>query len=132
MVSAPVHLVLVFVLAHLVNEVPQREIERTVFVFAVGFGSVRMTGARQSELHAVAADETLARVMPANRDLQILRLGIELGDFDDLVVYVTPKTVGNFDVTSDDVQLHGDLLKVSVPPTERGGFFRARVDMTTR
>jgi hypothetical protein len=49
-------------------------------------------------------------MMPAHRDVQILRLGIELGDLGDLVVYVTPKTIGDFNVTSNDVQFHGDLL----------------------
>jgi hypothetical protein len=49
-------------------------------------------------------------MMPADRDVQVLSLGIELGDLGDLVVYVTPKTIGDLNVTSDDVQFHGDLL----------------------
>jgi ribose 5-phosphate isomerase RpiB len=102
--------VLVFVLTHLVNEVAKGQIERTVLVFAIGLGPVGVTGAHQGDLHTVAADQSFARMMPAHRDMKILRLGIELGDLGDLVVYVTPKTIGNFNVTSNDVQFHGDLL----------------------
>jgi hypothetical protein len=69
-----------------------------------------VTGAHQSELHAVAANQPFSRMMPADRDVQVLSLGIELGDLGDLVVYVTPKTIGDLNVTSDDVQFHGDLL----------------------
>jgi hypothetical protein len=131
-VSAAVNLVLVFVPAHLVNQVAKGQVEGAVLVFTVGFGSIGVPGAGQGELYTITADQTLAGMVPADGDLQILRLGIELSDLGDFVVYVIPKTVGNFNVTSDDVQFHGDLLKVSVPPTDRGGFFRALVDMSTR
>jgi hypothetical protein len=131
-VSAAVNLVLVFVLAHLINQVAKGQVEGAVLVFTVGFGPIGVPGACQGELYTITADEALSGMMPADGDLQILRLGIELSDLGDFVVYVIPKTVGNFYVTSDDVQFHGDLLKVSVPPTDRGGFFRALVDMSTR
>jgi hypothetical protein len=131
-VSAAVNLVLVLVFAHLVNQVSEGQIEGAVLVFTIGFGSVRVPGARQGQFNTIAPDEALARVVSTDGDLQVLRLGIELRNLGNLVVYVTPKTVGNFNVTSDDVQFHGDLLKVSVPPTDCGGFFRALVDMSTR
>jgi hypothetical protein len=102
--------VLVFVFAHLVYEVSERKVESAVLVFAVGFGPVGVSGAHQREFHAVTTDQPFTRMMTADGDVQILRLGIELGDLGDLVVYVTPKTISDFNVTSNDVQFHGDLL----------------------
>ena len=69
MVASAVHLVLVLVLAHLVDQVSEREIESAVLVFAVGFGSVGVSGAHQSEFHSVATDQPFTRMMTADGDV---------------------------------------------------------------